>query len=97
MDNNVTTTTSTSVRIFDMYRPPSFPSTGSARLGCLSWDFLSPTEERIMPPTRKPEMTIGAACLALDRYDHLIRHLKQIVVDEEPGGVARPVITRTGS
>jgi len=26
--------------------------------------------------------------VALDRYDHLIRHPKQIVVDEEQGGVA---------
>jgi hypothetical protein len=26
--------------------------------------------------------------VALDRYDHLIRHPKQIVVDEEQGGIA---------
>ena len=31
----------------------------------LSWYFLRQTEERIMPPTRKPEITIAAACLAL--------------------------------
>ena len=35
--------------------------------------------------------------VALDRYDHLIRHPKQIVVDEDRGGSrASPSSTRTG-